>query len=314
MTPRISVVVPSYNHAAFVEQSLGSILRQTHPPAELLVIDDGSTDDSPRHIDRVLGQCPFPCELIARGHRGLCATLNEGLARTKAEYFAYLGSDDLWLPEFLSARCQLLEARSDAVLAYGHAYLIDDRNRIVDCTKDWAEYADGDARSMLLKTTAPMSPTVLYRRSALQSHHWNEDAELEDYDLYLRLSAEGPFAFDPRVLSAWRRHAANTSWNQQLMLNEQLKAQREAAIRFGYSDREIEALQRITKFSRAEDFLRIGEKKEALRLMYHNLAGIRSFGKLTRLLLRLFIPFRLIQRRNAAAARRTHQSYGSIEI
>ena len=118
----------------------------------------------------------------------------------RGDYFAYLGSDDLWLPDFLKARVGLLESRPDAVLAYGHAYFIDEENHIVDSTADWARYADGDAREMLLQTTAPMSPTVLYRRDALEQQRWNEASKLEDYDLYLRLSAEGPFAFDPQSL------------------------------------------------------------------------------------------------------------------
>ena len=91
----VSVVVPSYNHAQFVAATLQSIMKQTLRPAELIVIDDGSNDESPQIIERVLNDCPFPCELIARENRGLCATLNEGFGRTFGEYFAYLGSDDL---------------------------------------------------------------------------------------------------------------------------------------------------------------------------------------------------------------------------
>src|SRR5947209_8516008 len=109
---RVSVVVPSYNHAPFVGAALRSVFRQTLQPAELLVIDDGSADDSPRVVEEMLKDCPFPCELIARANRGLCATLNEGLSKTRGRYFAYLGSDDLWLPDFLAARVPLLEERA----------------------------------------------------------------------------------------------------------------------------------------------------------------------------------------------------------
>src|SRR5579883_817500 len=96
--PRVAVVVPSYNHAPYLERCLRSIFAQTFPPAELVVIDDGSRDDSPAVAARVLADCPFPAELIVRPNRGLCATLNEGLARTRGELFAYLGSDDYWHP------------------------------------------------------------------------------------------------------------------------------------------------------------------------------------------------------------------------
>src|ERR1700751_5485755 len=124
---RVSVVVPSYNHAPFVEAARASLFKQTRAPARLLVIDDGSTDGSPRVIEKLLSECPFPCELVARENRGLCATLNEGLSKTFGEYFAYLGSDDLLLPGFLETRVALLEERERAVLAYGHAFIIGKR-------------------------------------------------------------------------------------------------------------------------------------------------------------------------------------------
>src|SRR2546429_4018171 len=105
---RVSVVVPSYNHAQFVAMTLRSIMKQAWAPTELVVIDDGSTDNSPGVIERTLKECPFPSELFVRSNRGLCATLNEGLARTDGDYFAYLGSDDVWLPNFLQDRVRLL--------------------------------------------------------------------------------------------------------------------------------------------------------------------------------------------------------------
>jgi alpha-1,3-rhamnosyltransferase len=308
----VSVVVPSYNHGRFIEATLRSIMKQTFEPAQLLVIDDGSSDDSPAIIERVLNDCPFPCELIARTNRGLCATLNEGFDRTRGDYFAYLGSDDLWLPDFLQARVSLLESRPQAVLAYGHAFFINEENEIIDCTADWANYVDGNVRDMLLQTTAPMSPTVLHRREALQQQWWNEESKLEDYDLYLRLCADGEFAFDARVLSAWRRHGTNVSWDQRLMLEEQLLAQRKAAVRFGLTDREIEDLQKATRFSRAEDFLRVGQKSRALRLLVQNLRGAHSPRATARMFLRLLIPNSFMRGRAHVRQRRARARYGTL--
>jgi len=311
---RVSVVVPSYNHAAFIETTLRSIIKQTLAPAELIVIDDGSTDNSRSIIDQVLNHCPFPCEVIARENRGLGATLNEGLGHSSGEYFAYLGSDDVWLPDFLRARADLLKSRSRAVLAYGHTYLIDEANRIIDCTSDWANYLDGNPRTMLLQTIAPMSPSVVYRADALRRHAWNEKSRLEDYDLYLRLSDDGEFAFDPRVLSAWRRHHGNTSGDQLMMLEEHLAAQREAAQRFGLTDREIERLQTVTRFQRAEDFLRVGQKAPAARLFFKNLTGARSLTAAMRMLIRFGVPFRLMQGYKEAKQQKAQERFGTLDI
>jgi alpha-1,3-rhamnosyltransferase len=308
----VSVVVPSHNHAAFIEATLRSIMKQTLWPAKLLVIDDGSSDGSARVIERVLNDCSFPSELIARENRGLSATLNEGFGRTHGDYFAYLGSDDLWLPGFLEARVDLLGRRPAAVLAYGHCFLVDDDNAIIDSTADWAHYADGDARAMLLHTTAPMSPTVLYRRDALENERWNEDSKLEDYELYLRLCTAGEFAFDPRILSAWRRHSSNVSWDQSLMLAEQLRAQRAAALRFGFSKKQVDDLQRSTRFARAEDFLRVGQKSKALGLIMTNARGANSARVTARMFLRLLLPNTILRRRARDRQRNAHERYGNL--
>ena len=310
---RVSVVVPSYNHAQFVAETLRSVFKQTRAPSRLLVIDDGSRDGSPRVIAKTLEDCPFPCELIARENRGLCATLNEGLGKTEGSYFAYLASDDLWLPDFLAARAAALEARPRAVLAYGHAFIVDERGAVEDCTLDWASYADGDARRMLLaETYAPMNPTVVYRREAVERHGWNERARLEDYELYLRLSADGEFAFDPRVLSAWRRHGANTSRDFVWMIEARLEAQRNAAPHLGLSEEELRRYGRALNFAGAEDLLRLGDKRAALRFLRRGLAGAPDARSLARVALRLLTPYSLVKlrarRRQTAAAHR----YGKL--
>ncbi|HEX7312856.1 MAG TPA: glycosyltransferase family 2 protein [Pyrinomonadaceae bacterium] len=294
---RVAVVVPSYNHAPFVAAALRSIFAQTHAPARLLVIDDGSRDGSPRVVADVLKDCPFPCEFIARENRGLCATLNEGLAKTEGDYFAYLGSDDLWLPGFLEARVRVLEERPRAVLAYGHAYLIDEHEEVYDCTLDWARYVDGDARAMLLEETyAPMSPTVVHRRAAVERHGWNERARLEDYELYLKLSADGEFAFDPRVLSAWRRHGTNTSGDFVWMIEARLEAQRNASAYLKLSPEQLGRYQRALSFAGAEDLLRLGDKRAALKYLRLGLSGAPNASALARVALRLLTPYSLVQR------------------
>jgi alpha-1,3-rhamnosyltransferase len=313
--PRVSVVVPSFNHAPFVQTTLRSIFNQTQAPEKLLVIDDGSTDGSPEIIQRTLQDCPFPSELVVRSNRGLCATLNEALTRTTGDYFAYVSSDDVWLPDFLEARVSLLESRPQAVLGYGHCFLIDAANQIVDCTVDWAPYSDGNAREMLLQQTfAPMSPTVLYRRSCLENEGWHERAKLEDYDLYLRLSTVGDFAFDPRVLSAWRQHGHNTSRNFSWMIDARLAAQRRVADRLGLSAAQLQRFQRTLQFAGAEDLLRLGEKSKAIKLLRQSFTGAPSAVALLKTLARLCLPYSLIKWHKRRKQRSAAARYGPLII
>ena len=311
----VSVVVPSYNHQGFVQTTLRSIFNQTLSPQELLVIDDGSNDNSPKIIRDALRECPVPFEFIARSNRGLCATLNEGLAKTSGKFFAYLSSDDVWLPEFLEARVSTLEAKPQAVLAFGHCYLINSQNEIIDSTRDWANYASDDPRAMLLKQTfAPMSPTVVYRRAAVEKEGWDEQAKLEDYDLYLRLSTEGDFAFDPRVLSAWRYHGLNTSGDFSWMIEARLAAQRRVASRIGLSPNELAQYQRVLTFAGAEDLCRLGKKAEAIRLFRTGLRGAPSMLARMRLVARLLEPGVMLKWRRKHKQKQATERYGALII
>src|SRR4029077_14904443 len=125
-TETVSVVVPSHNHGRFIVRCLRSVIEQSYSPLELIVIDDGSDDESPKLIEAELKNCPFYCELVSRPRKGLASTLNEGLRQSRGKYFAYLGSDDVWLPGFLASRVNVLKSRASAVLAYGHSFVINE--------------------------------------------------------------------------------------------------------------------------------------------------------------------------------------------
>lgn len=305
---RVSVFVPSYNHAYFVEQCLISIVKQTRAPDELLVIDDGSKDGSVKIIERVLKDCSFSCELIARQNKGLCATLNEGLEKTHGDYFAYLGSDDLWFSEFLASRVNLLESRTNAVLAYGHAYTIDEINCVVESTEDWNSFSDGDVRQMLSRGVAPISSTVCYRRSALAKHRWNEESRLEDFELYLYLAREGEFAFDPQVLSAWRLHGLNTSRDSSMMLEECLAAHQRVAKKLSLDKKELNKALAATSLEYALMFARKQRKARALSLLFRNILMAGSVSRPMKILGHCLLPSiikkKINERKNQSAENR----------
>ena len=310
----VCVLVPSYNHAPFVERTLRSIFAQTYPPKKLIVIDDGSKDESAEIIERVLQDCPFNCSFIRHENRGLSATLNEGFAQTDGDYFSYLGSDDVWLPRFLEKRIELLQKRPRAVLAFGHSFLIDEADQIIDCTDAWTEFADGDMLPLLLRGMIFSSPSVVYRRTALDNHAWNEDSILEDYELYLKLSADGEFALDSQVLCAWRQHGWNVSGDISVMLDEWLAAQNRVAGRLKISSEELGKIQSELKFNASFDFIRRGEKLNAVRLMRENLRGAKSVGQVMKMLVRLSIPRRIFQWNRQRKRQNAIEKYGKLIV
>ncbi len=306
--------VPSYNHAPFVEKCLKSIINQTLPPKKLLVIDDGSKDDSVRIIERVLQACPFESEFISRENRGLCATLNEGFVKTDGEFFAYLGSDDIWLPTFLEERIRLLKSRPRAVLGYGNCYIIDNSDNIIQKSSEIFNYTDGGERSLLLRGNAPFSPTVVYRRSILENFSWNEACKLEDYDMYVRLLNKGEFAFDWQPLSAWRNHDSNTSRNLQMMLDEIISAQNRAIDKLNLTRQELDKIQREFRFAAVSNFVREGCKRQAAELFINNLSGAKSFAQIGKTLVRLAVPQNIFQWNRRRKEQKAIKKYGKLEI
>ncbi len=312
-SPDIFVVVPSYQHSEFVERTLRSIFKQTLRPRKLLVIDDGSTDGSPKLIERVLKDCPFDCELIARENWGLCRTLNQALDLSFGDLFAYISSDDVWLPEFLESRARVLASRPNAVLSYGYSFLIDDDDEIFDVTSNWAEYADGIATEMLLTPIIPASASVLYRRAALAKARWHDDAILEDYDIYLRLSAEGEFALDPRPLSTWRIHDDNTSSDSSLMLDEWLSAQSRVKGVLKLSDERLAEIQQNVKFGTIPTLARTGRKRRAAQLLLET-GGSHRIASNIMAAMRIVTPmpfYRLVRRMRH---KRAKTRYGRLDV
>ncbi|CAN5327731.1 hypothetical protein BH10ACI3_BH10ACI3_20000 [soil metagenome] len=297
--PDVFVMVPLHNHAKYIERCLRSIFAQTLHPVKLLVIDNGSADDSAAVAGRVLEDCPFPSELISHEDRGLCSSLNEGFALSHGKYFAYLGSDDIWLPRFLEERVKVLEARPNVVIGYGHANYIDENDNIYGSTADPYEYGvdfvDGDVREMLLNVIVPISSSVFYRRSALENVAWNQDSVLEDYEMYLKMMGRGEFAFDPQILAAWRKHSHNTSNDFISMQNEVLDAQKRHFPILGISEEEFLSRQRRIKFKHARVNLQFGEKGKAIQLALQNWRGRHSNKELAKFTVRLFVPMFVIK-------------------
>ena len=105
--PFISVIIASYNHAPYIEDSIHSVLQQTYPNIELLVVDDGSKDDSVEKIKKMQAQYGF--DFRSQANQGLAKTLNDCIARSQGRLIAPFGSDDVMLPERIKTQVEYLQ-------------------------------------------------------------------------------------------------------------------------------------------------------------------------------------------------------------
>lgn len=309
----ITVVVPCYNHSKFIEKCLTSIFAQTLHPKKLIVINDGSTDNSAEIIEKLLQECPFPYEFISRENRGLSASLNQGLDLAETEYFAYMASDDIWLPTFLENRFDKLQANPKAVLVFGYGYLIDTEDNILDSTKNWTEFPEGDLLPTLLEGRVFICHSVLFRSKFLKKYRWNEDSISEDYEMYLKLTTEGDFIKDDEILSGWRTHGSNISKNSIKIFDEMLKAQDRCRELLNLSEAELKAIQSRFKFNNVDHFVRTGNKREAISMFWDNLSFADSNLQIVKLLVRLSIPQSIFQWNLKRKKRNAIKKNGKLE-
>lgn len=130
MEPTVSVVIPCYNAQPYIDVAIESAFRQTHRPAEIIVVDDGSTDQSARIVESFISTVPM-LRLIRQANAGPSRARNTAIQASTSDLVALLDADDVWLPTKLAAQAAAMPCRSNLVLTFcGHE--VDTRkNRVV---------------------------------------------------------------------------------------------------------------------------------------------------------------------------------------
>ena len=212
----VSIIVPAYNYAEFIEQALESALAQTYPNIEIVVVDDGSTDQTPvilrRYADRI--------RIVTQDNLGLAAARNTGLREASHGLVAFLDADDVLLPGMVSLLhgTLALVGGECALVAANHSY-IDASGRPLDKYPRGPQETVEVTRKDLLLRNRFATCGVLARRDALVAlGGFNEElARVEDRDLWLRLVERRQILQVPDVLCQVRLHFRNMSKDAELM-------------------------------------------------------------------------------------------------
>lgn len=222
MNPRVSVLVPVYNASRYVSACLHSILEQTWTDFELLVMNDGSTDDSQDVIVRAAGNDPR-VKIFASANQGLARTLNEMLGMAKGEFIARLDADDESLAERLEKQVRFMDSNPDCVVVGGGVINVDEDGDPLSVELYPARHEDIERR-MLAGRGGIIHPSVMIRREPMQrcGGYSTEYPVVEDQDLWLRLALLGRLANLSEPLIRYRVHAGNMSFTDARNAGERL--------------------------------------------------------------------------------------------
>lgn len=196
MTPRVSVIIPTYNRAATIERAIDSVFAQ-NVPIELIVVDDGSKDDTADIVTRRYGD---RVRLIRQPNQGSAAARNQGIRAAGGELIAFLDSDDEWLPGKLAAQIAILDAHPEVALTSGQAQYFDEQGRAFTMSNP---SCSGWILERLLLTNMIITSSVLVRRGALLEHSElfrKEQQPAEDWGLWLRVASRHQVIVAPDVI------------------------------------------------------------------------------------------------------------------
>jgi len=297
----VSVVIPLYNKAAYIRRAVDSVLAQTYQDFELIVVDDGSTDEGP---EIVAGYADPRLRLIRQANAGVSAARNRGVAEAQAELVAFLDADDEWRPWFLETVIGLRQRFPEAG-AFATAYEIFDGERLR--RPDFQTGIDNPEGGILhdyflaacydppLWSSALMIPKRVFDKVGGFPVGVKRG---EDTHTWTRIALYYPVAWSPRVASIYHREAENRACLSFWIYDDPPLAEPIEAFlssdEKGYASRESVAEYLICRrLDLAKSFLERGDRIKAKRLLAKT-AGTRRF-RLRRLLLQFFslLPHRL---------------------
>lgn len=225
--PLVSVVIPCYNHMYYVHDCIKSVIDQTYQNIELIIIDDGSKDDSIEKIKALINICEqrfIRFEFRHRANKGLSATLNEALSWCRGEYYSIIASDDMMLSEKIMKQVNFLKESDHKVAGvFGGYHLIDDDNNVIETAlKGQRKYNFND---VFLHNFDLPAPTALLRLNAVKEvGGYIENLKIEDWYMWLKLTEKGnSLIYLDEVFVNYRSHGSNLSKNLETMNVERVK-------------------------------------------------------------------------------------------
>jgi len=206
----ISVVIPAYNSAATLAAAIDSALSQTRPPDEIIVLDDGSTDNTKELVSGYGERIRY----FYQPNGGLAAARNRGTELASGDWVAYLDADDMWRPDKLALQERQVQARPEAALVYTNA-------TVLGLDGEGEIYADPETiwPELRCRNLFAASSTMAHRQKLMELGGFNPKLRVcEDWDMWVRLRRLYPFTAVPEPVTIYRQTQGSLSSNAERML------------------------------------------------------------------------------------------------
>lgn len=204
--PKVSVIMPTYNTASLIAEALDSVLAQTYPDFEVIVINDGSPDTP--ELERVLSPYRERIVYLKQENRRACGARNNGISHAKGEYLAFLDSDDSWAPGYLQSQIEHLEADPSLDMIYCDCMIYGDAPQAGKTFMQGCPSVGPVSFETVLteRSQIPISGTIVRRQALIKAGGFDERlAMCDDYEMWLRLAFNGArISYYPDVLSRIR--------------------------------------------------------------------------------------------------------------
>jgi glycosyltransferase involved in cell wall biosynthesis len=208
----VSVIIPCYNHGHYLPVAIESVLQQTHPIVEIIVVDDGSTDNT-----KQVAQGYAKVKYIRQKNQGLSASRNTGIKNCSGDWVIFLDADDWLYSDAIETNLHYLRQNEQAAFVSGSYDNVDEaKNIIAECK---VEINANHYQHFLHYNYVGMISTVLYRRWIFDEFLFDETLKAcEDYDLYLKIARKYPVIHHTEKIAAYRKHSSNMSLDFEVML------------------------------------------------------------------------------------------------
>ena len=215
---QVSVIIPAYNGDRYISAAIDSVLAQTYSEYEIIVVDDGSTDNT----SEVVKQYGDRVNYLSQSNQGVAASRNLGLAAARGEYIAFLDQDDVFLPDKLSTQVALLDRDSTLGIVNSGWQIVDERGKLKAAVQPWQQIPHLTQANLIIWKPVFLG-AMLFRRTWLERSKGFDTSlsQTPDVDLVMRLAAiDCPAAWVEQTTVQYRQHDANASKNTLLQARE----------------------------------------------------------------------------------------------